>query len=434
MESTTTPLPQETLMVQEENQRLRRAVEELSILNDLARAIGASVNTQQIIETITRKSLRALKAEQSVVTLIDVETADAGKTLVRQNFSTSAQEKFHLHQNVQGWIMVNNRPLLVNEPETDPRFKGTKWDSSIRNLLCVPLMVKSTLIGVITAYNKKDGLSFTQDDQRLLVIIASQSAQVIENARLYEQEKSLMAMQEQVRLAAEIQRNLLPKKNPELPGYEIYGMTISAHQVGGDLYDFIPIDEHHLAICLGDVTGKGLPASLLMSNVQATLRSQTLLNRTPAECLTNSNRLLFQSTSSEKFCTLFYGMLDIQKHELHYSNAGHDHPFLFSEDGSFRRLSTGGLMLGIFDKIELEEEVVSLHPGDFVFAYSDGIPEAMNANREQFKEEKMIEVLQQHRSTPLPELANQMRAAIKSHVRDSPPSDDVTMVIVKRMK
>ncbi|MEK9139053.1 MAG: GAF domain-containing protein, partial [Bacteroidota bacterium] len=276
----------------DENRRLRHAIEELSILNELARAVGASLDPQEIISTIVRKSLRAVSAEQGVIHLVDPRGSDPMKTLVREMATSHEHEQLRLNQTLIGWMYLNKKPLLMNSPRDDPRFSGMRWDDSVQSLLCVPLMVKSELKGVLTAYNKKEGKQFTDGDQRLLAIIAAQSAQVIENARLNEREKQLLKMQEELRLAAKIQVELLPKSVPVVKGYDIAGKTIPAQSVGGDYFDFIIIDEHRLAVCLGDVSGKGLPASLLMSNVQATLRSHALMGLTAQECTVRSNRLL----------------------------------------------------------------------------------------------------------------------------------------------
>ncbi|MEK6754641.1 MAG: SpoIIE family protein phosphatase, partial [Bacteroidota bacterium] len=319
---------QEFRSLQEENQRLKRAVEELSILNDLARAIGASLNTQEIIQTIVRRSLRAINAEQGVITLVEEQSTQAMRTLVRTMVSSSDHEHFHLSQAVLGWMHLNRKPLVVNDPRRDERFQGVQWVESIHSLLAVPMMVKSEVHGVVTLYNKRDGKPFSDNDQRLLAIIAAQSAQVVENARLYEKERDLVKIQEEVRLAARIQEELLPKSYPVIPGYEVAGKTLPAQEVGGDSYDFITIDDHRIAICLGDVSGKGLPASLLMANLQATIRGQTIVANSPKTCLERANRLLFESTSPEKFATLFYAILDTKDHQLCCSNAGHEHPFL----------------------------------------------------------------------------------------------------------
>jgi sigma-B regulation protein RsbU (phosphoserine phosphatase) len=242
-----------------------------------------------------------------------------------------------------------------------------------------------------------------------------------------------MRMQEEVRLASKIQMELLPQESPRLPGYEIAGRTIPAQTVGGDYFDFIPVDDHRIAICLGDVSGKGLPASLLMANLQATLRGQTLLNVSPKECLIRSNRLLFQSTSPEKFATLFYGILDVQQHVIRYSNAGHDHPFVLRRDHGPLRLSEGGIPLAMMNDFPYEEGQVTLSPGDVVVLYSDGITEAMNAAEEQFSEARVAAVLLKHQLEPPDVLIEQLTREVKEHADKTPQSDDMTVVVVKRV-
>ncbi|MGB2869185.1 MAG: GAF domain-containing SpoIIE family protein phosphatase [Bacteroidota bacterium] len=419
-------------VLQQETQRLKRAVEELSILNDLARAIGASLNSEDIMQTIIRKSLRAVSAEQGVITLVEKKSDEPMKTLVRAMVSSAEQSQFHFHQALMGWMHLNVKPLLVEDPQRDERFRGVRWDESIQCLLCVPLLVKSELKGVLTVYNKKNGQKFTTDDQRLLAIIAAQSAQVIENARLHEEEKAFMKMQEEVRLAAKIQIDLLPQKPPDIEGYQIIGKTLSAQEVGGDYYDFIHMEGQRMAICLGDVTGKGLPASLLMANLQATLRGQTLVATSPGECLNRSNKLLFQSTSPEKFATLFYGILDFKNHTLFYSNAGHDHPILVSTDRTTARLGTGGIMLGAFEDFSFEEASVRLKPGDLLVLYSDGISEAMNSKRDQYGDQPLLELVKRHQEYPVGQILEAIMEDVRKHVDNYPQSDDMTLVIVKR--
>ncbi len=431
------PLPQSqdqlVHSLEEENKRLRRAVEELSVLNDLARAIGASLNTQEIIQTIVRRSLRACGAEQGVITLVEEESNQSMKTLVRTMVSSREQEHFHFNQALLGWMHLNKKPLVIHDPKTDERFRGIPWDESIHSLIAVPMVVKSELRGVLTVYNKKEGTSFTEDDQRLLAIIAAQSAQIVENARLYEKEKTLVKMQEEVRFAARIQSELLPKSPPVIPGYEIAGRTIPAQEVGGDYYDFIPIDEHRWAFCLGDVTGKGLPASLLMANLQATLRGQTLTAVVPKICLERSNQLLYQSTSPEKFATLFYGILDARNHQIHYSNAGHDNPMLCGDRPDPMRLKTGGIPLGMLPEFPFEQESVPLESGSLLVAFSDGVTEAMDGREEMFGEERIKAVIDGCRHASASQIIDQLVAAVKKHANGYPQSDDITVVVVRRM-
>ena len=427
--------PVETINAQvllDENRRLKHAVQELSILNDLARAIGGSLDPQEIINTIIRRSLRAISAEQGVITLVDQEANDPMKTFVRAMDSSVEHEEFHLTQSLLGWMHLNKKPLLVNSPRTDDRFRGVTWDDSITTLVCVPMMIKSELKGVITAYNKKGGAGFTEDEQRLLSIIAAQSAQVVENARLNERERQLLKMQEEIRLASKIQNDLLPKAAPEIPGYEIAGRSIPAQVVGGDYFDFIPVNDHRLAICVGDVSGKGLPASLLMANTQATLRGQTFINPSARECMERSNKLLFDSTSPDKFVTMFYSVLDVSSHELSYSNAGHDIPYLLSPAGPLKRLNVGGVPLSMLEQFPFQEETIAMQPGDLLVICSDGIPEAMDVNQVQFTDERLSLLLDKLRAASAADVIDGIVAAVRKHAGTAPQADDMTVVVVKR--
>jgi len=347
--------------------------------------------------------------------------------------ASGSQERFHVNHALLGWMELNKRPLMLNDPRADDRFRGVRWDASIRNLLCVPLIVKSTLTGVLTVYNKGEEGEFTEDDQRLLAIIASQSSQVIENARLYEEEKAFARMQEDVRLASKIQAELLPKEMPSVPGYAIAAKSIPAQVVGGDYFDFITLDENRLAICLGDVSGKGLPASLLMANLQATLRGQSFLSSTARDCMVRSNKLLFHSTSPEKFATLFYAVLDTRDHTLTYCNAGHDIPFLFTSAEQSGRLQCGGVMLGAFEEVGYDEDSVPLKPSDLLVISSDGISEAMNQDHEQFGEARLEAIIRNNRHASPAGLIEEITNAVRAHAGLEQQSDDMTIVVVKRL-
>ncbi len=407
-------------------------MEELSILNDIARAISASVNAEEIMQTLIRKSIRAVNAEQGVITLVEEEQKSM-KTLIRTMVSSAGAPAFHMHQALIGWMHLNKKPLTVDDPADDSRFRGVQWDGNIKTLLCVPLIVKSELRGVLTVYNKKDGQPFNTEDQRLLAIISAQSAQVVENARLIEEEKLFIKMQQEVGLAAKIQRDLLPRSNPGLHGYDIFARTIAAQSIGGDYFDFIPMSDGRMALCLGDVSGKGLPASLLMANLQATLRGQTLVSQQPSECILRSNKLLFESTSPEKFATLFYGVIDIKHHSVNYSNAGHDWPFLISKEGSIQRLKTGGLMIGLIEQAAYQDEEVPIQLGDVLVIQSDGVSEAMNSGNEQFGEERLQKLLLDNKDRTAEEIIDITIKEVRKHAGAHPQSDDITMMVVKRV-
>lgn len=420
-------------VLEDENGRLRRAVEELSILNDLSRTIGASLNTEEIIQTVVRRSLRAVSAEQGVVTLVEESEQDSMKTLIRTAEVSMERVKYHFNQALLGWMYINKKPLVINDPSTDERFRGVQWDASIQSLLVVPLIVKSKIRGVLTVYNKKDGKKFTDDDLRLLSIIAAQSGQIVENARLYEQEKALMKMQEELTLAAAIQTELLPTQLPEIPGYDVFADSIPATSVGGDSYDVIQSSGKGLAMCIADVSGKGMPAALLMANLQATLRATVETREKPASILDHSNQLLFRSTSPEKFATVFLAILDPTVHRLTYANAGHDPAIILAADGTNTELPSTGLPVGLFEGVSYEESAIELRPSDTVVIFTDGITESMDVNQSQFGRQRILDTVVARRGGSAREIGTALLDAVAHFSKGAPQSDDRTLLIIKRI-
>lgn len=427
---------QELQRLTKENTRLRRAVDELAILNDLALAISGSLDSEKIMRSIISKSIRALEAEQGDITLVDEEKSDTGQTLVRSMVSSTERAPLHLDQNLLGWMQINKKPLMINDPDNDQRFKNTKWESSIRSLISAPLMARSKLIGILTVYNKSKNsdANFTESDQRLLSIIAAQSAQVVENARLYEEEQALQFVRRELELASSIQKKLLPSSAPQVEGYILSGKNLTAQTVGGDYFDFIQIDDHRWALCLGDISGKGLPASLLMSNLQAILRGQVLHLKKPSEILNKANYQLFQSTSSEKFATMFLGILDLSNDNLVFSCAGHEYPFLLKSDGTHKRLQSGGVPLGVLEGQEYSEETIALEKGDCLFVFSDGITDSINVDDERFGEKRLEQVLLELKENDIePEnMINEVFNRSIDHSGQSKRFDDMTAVVLTR--
>ena len=416
--------------LEEENKRLRRIVEELSILNDLAVAIGTAADPQEMVHKLVDRLMRAVAAEQATVTLFDRALENTALTQVRVIASSTELPQYHMNNAFIGWMELYKKPLVINNPKGDDRFKGVDWDATVRSVMCVPLMVKSQMVGALTVYNKKGGGVFTEDDQRLLPIIAMQSAQIMDNARLI---KENAGMQEQVRLAYEIQRRLLPHAPPEIAGYDIAGTSIPAQTVGGDYYDFIQTAGGDWAICLGDVSGKGLPASLLMANLQATLRGQTLVDAEVRERIERSNKLMHRSTDIEKFATLFYGLLNVRDHEISFVNAGHEAPLVFTSDGKIIRLETGGLALGVIDNFPYKQDTLSFARGDLMVVYSDGVTDATNETDEPFGLERLTSVVREGQSDPAAVVVESVVKSVEKHKGEAAQLDDITVVVVKRV-
>ncbi len=419
--------------LQVENRRLRRAVEELSILNDLATAIGGTSDPMEIMRIIVKRSLKTVHAEQGVITLVDQKTSDPSKTFIRTMESSREQQAIHPDQSVLGWMMTYQRPLVINDTADDQRFKGTRWAPTVRSILCVPMIARSMLVGTLTIYNKKDPGGFTEADQRLVAILAGQSAQVLENARLHEEEQTLQAIQEELLVAKEIQSKLLPQFKPELAGYDVAGTSRPSQSVGGDFFDFVSLEKGQMCFWLGDVAGKGLPAALTMATIQATLRGSTASSHETSVCLRDANRYICANTTRGMFITLFIGFLDPRKHRLRYGNAGHNRPMLFREGEPVRGLDNGDLVLGFSEEVAYSEWEEELRPGDVLLVYSDGITESMSSNREQFGEERLARTVEEHRNEPAETIIERIVGQVALHAGGEPQADDLTIAVIKRL-
>lgn len=417
--------------LEQENLRLKRAVEELSILNELSIAIGSTMKVEEITKLIISRCIKRIGVEQGAVTLLKEDRDEPFKTFVRVIDKKQEDIPYRLGMSLSGWMLKNQKPLLINDISTDERFSKVSLETGkIKSVLSVPLKVKNKMIGLISLFNKK-GEGFTQEDLRLLSIIAIQSAQTIENARLYEEERKLLDLEEDLRTAWHIQQSLLPQENPVIEGFEIFGLSIPAKQVGGDYYDFIQIDNSRLGIVIADVSGKGTSAALLMANLQASLRGQALMNRNVKDTVTKVNFMLSRFMDMGKFITLFYGILDIKNKTFTYTNAGHNFPFLLDKDGNIKRLEKGGIVLGTLDNFVYEEETVQLKPGDLLLLYTDGITEAMNEEDEMFEKERLLKLLKDNQGISAQKLSRKIVDSVLSFQGSLPQGDDMTLVLVK---
>ena len=423
-----------TLKLQEENKRLRTAIEELSVLNEISTAISSTQPLEQIIDLIVRKCVKHLKVEQGAVMLLDEQDQDKPfRTMIRKQDSVSNYLPYRLDAQLTGWMLKNKTPLLINDLKQDPRFSFMVNDQfPIHSLLSVPMNVKGKMIGLLTVFNKKTNVGFSNNDQRLLGIISGQSAQIIENARLYREEQALIHLQEEMRLAYEIQVDLLPKFQPKFLGYQIAGKSIPAKDVGGDYFDFIQIHADRLAFCIADISGKGIPAAILMANLQASLRGQAKLDKSCKDCVSFTNDILYHNTAPNKFATLFYGILNNVTHEITYCNAGHNEPFLFSKDNNVTKLSVGGLVAGIMPSYAFNETSIPILPGELLILFSDGVTEAMNINEEEFNEDRLREVILNNRNESPENLIDIIFKEVKKFCGNTPQMDDITIVIIKR--
>lgn len=420
-------------LLQTENERLKKSIEDLWTINQLARIISSTIPVEQILDKVVSVSVKAIGAEQGTIHLLEEKKSDLPfKTLVRKADGSKISEKFRLDEELSGWMIKNRKPLVINDTGHDETIHGKHTIAKgIRSILSVPLMCKGKLIGVVNLFNKKEDGKFSKGDQRLLSIIASQSAQVIENARLYEEEKQLRNYEQELEMAHSIQIGLLPKESPQIECIDLAGKSIPAKIVGGDYFDFIELSDNRLGVALGDVSGKGVPAALLMSNLQATLRGQALINASCGDCIAKANYLLYMNTDPEKFVTLFYGVLDCKNKTMHYVNAGHNYPFLLDHEGNFHSLETGGVVMGMFPEFTFEEGHIQLRSGEIIIIYSDGVTEAENEQEDQFGEKRIKQIVRQCKHLSAQEIIEKICERVDEFTGSTEQEDDITLVALK---
>jgi len=365
------------------------------------------------------------------------------KTYLEELFN-SAPEAIILHDNNDFIVNVNNEfsnifgyskeEVIGKQINEIVASEELQEDASIQS----SIVLSGEKVNVETKRRRKDGSLF--DVWILGAPIFNKNEQIGVYA-IYRDiterkkaEEARIKSREQARMARDIQINFLPKSNPEIPGYDIAGINIPAMEVGGDYYDFIPLNNNRLAIGVGDVSGKGLPASLVMANLQATIRGQSMLNVSSKECLESSNKLLYHSTDKRIFVSLFYGILDTKNHTLSYSNAGQNIPLLFSLNEKPLPLKTHGLVLGIKEDVSYRMKQVKINPGEMLIIYTDGISESMNYKMEDFGEERLLEIVEKNKMLSASKLVYKIIGAANQHSGNTPQSDDMTLVVVKRNK
>lgn len=423
--------------LEKENQRLKAAVKELAALNEISRVINSTMTVEEISSQIMKKVVNVVQAKEAAVhTFSDDSEQLSPHTFVRGKLDSSSLAKAKLDIRVAGWIAKNKKPLLINDPATDERFKGIDLaENPIKSLLAVPLTAKGKLLGALTLFNSLKPTGFTEDDIRLLGIIGVQSAQIIENARLYQEELRLKQLEGEVQAAKKIQEGFLPKSLPEIDGFDIHGGSTPAREVGGDYFDFVKTAEDKFFFTLGDVSGKGLPAAMLMGTIQG--QARMLFTRypdmTPCQALSELNLITCQLSSSAQFATMIVGSLQSGESGITVANGGHSYPVIIRADGTLEEMQESSMLIGMFDQAAYTDATGSLNPGDFLAIFSDGVEEAFNADGEEFGLERTKQCLLDNRQKTATEIYLETIRSVVEFKGQAEQSDDITLIIIKRI-
>jgi sigma-B regulation protein RsbU (phosphoserine phosphatase) len=297
--------------------------------------------------------------------------------------------------------------------------------------LLVPMILHNEVKGIIALGKKMSGREYSDGDLEFLFSIGNLVIISLENSHLFAEAIEKQKMEDELLIAREIQKGLLPSKLPDIPRYDIAAINISSKQVGGDYYDVIKVSEAKFIIAVGDVSGKGTPASLLMANLQAMIRALVPLGLNLSELTKRVNDLIYESTGNDRFITFFWGAIDPNSNTLNYVNAGHNPPILLRRDGKIERLEIGGLLLGVMKTVvPYKEGNIKLEAGDTLVLFTDGVSEAMNSQGVEYGEDKLLAVIKSNRNQSAGTILNRIVESVQEY-SGAYQSDDITQVVVK---
>jgi sigma-B regulation protein RsbU (phosphoserine phosphatase) len=301
--------------------------------------------------------------------------------------------------------------------------------------LLLPLSVKDKMVGFLALGPKKNDEPYSSGDVKLLSSVATQTGLALENSRLTEAVAHEAAQREklhrELEIASEVQQKLFPQTAPPVEGLDYHGYCRPALSVGGDYYDYFLTASGDLGICIGDVSGKGIPSALLMASLQAALRGMTLAQPpSMAELMSNLNKLIYTSSPSNKYATFFYGQYNPSERRLTYVNGGHNSPMVF-RGGKWFTLDEGGPPVGLFGPARYQQGSVMLEPEDIVVCFTDGISECMNRQEKEFGEDRLAEVVLACRDLPAKEIVRRIISACDTFADGAPQHDDMTLVVIK---
>jgi serine phosphatase RsbU (regulator of sigma subunit) len=405
----------------------------LDILQRAGEQLVATAPLDDLLRSIMDLVFESVRPERGFLMLLDPATGQLEPKVVR-TASGGADQQIALSRHIADLVVTGKQSVLTSDALHDPRFEhgDSIVAQGIRSAMCVPLWNSREVIGLVYADSRLRSNSFTPSDLRILTSLANVAAVKIENNRLFEQTVQARALERDLELAATIQRYLMPRSCPPVPGYEIAGTNLPCRTVGGDTYDFLPRPGERLWVAVGDVSGKGLPAAMIMSHFQAMLRGLAEADRPLSQIVGRLNDYLARTLASNQFISLFVAELEPEGGLVRYVNAGHNLPLLLCASGEVRRLSGSGPVLGVLPGMDYSSAETHLAPGDTLLLYSDGATESQDPRQQEFGEERLIENLRQVAATDPETALTRLEEAILGFCGVAPRYDDITLLLVRR--
>jgi len=412
--------------------------EKLRLLLDISNNLSRTLELNSLLPKIA-DSLFQLFRQADRCFLIQVEGDKLLPRLVRTR-RPGMESEARFSRSIVRQTIKTATAFSADDASRDERVQLSQSvvDFRIRSVMCAPLCkADGTAFGVIQLDTQDRAKKFTQDDLKLLVGVANQAAISLENARLLDEAVKQERVQRDLALAKRVHESFLPKLVPSLPGYEFWGFSESAREVGGDYYGYIPLRNGQLVVAVGDVAGKGVPASLLMAKLSSDIRYSMLTETDAGAAVTRLNDLLHEFTSQmDRFITLSAAVIDPVSHKITLVNAGHSSPLLVKPKVGEVLEATpskfGGLPLGMVEGYPYDTLQIEIQPGESLVQFTDGADESMNVKGEKFGMERIVEILKAAGNVSAKELGEKLVSTIKAYAAGRDPHDDLTVVVLKR--
>lgn len=414
--------------------KIEQKTDLLALISKVGVALLASVTLNETLEQIVTLVFESVPGDRCMIMMRDQDNPELKVAVARLRDRHGDVGEIRISRSVIDEVVNNGKSVLTSDAQSDPRFMGgTVVLQGVRSVLAVPLGVGENVFGIIYADSPIAEGRFTEDHLKVLTTLASVAAIRVENARLTEEQFERERLERELQVASEIQQRFQPASAPQVAGYELQGISFPCYEIGGDYYDFIHKRNGNLVVALGDVSGKGTAAALLMSSLHAAVHAQFDTHGSLAETISSINRYLVESIPANRFVTLFYADLNPKTGELAFLNAGHNPPLIVHASGTMEQLAAGGLPLGIMADADFREGRTTLNAGDVLVIYSDGVSEAVNPTGEEFGPTRLYEAVARNLDASAAGIRDRIESALTKFAQGTPAGDDITMVIVKRL-
>jgi phosphoserine phosphatase RsbU/P len=417
----------------DDSARILKQNQILSALSEASMALISNRPVNELLDFILELAFKVIRAERGVLMLT---TEDSGLSVeaVRSADGRNTTEEIAFSRSIADKVVKEKVSILTKNALADPRFDRQQSIISlgIRSAMCVPLWNDDAVTGLIYVDSLSRENSFTQDDLTLLSSLANVAAVKLENAKLLDEMIEKKRMERELELAREIQQNLLPSQAPRYPGWDMVGTNTPCYTIGGDYYDFIERPKG-LAVALGDVSGKGASAALMMMVLRATVHFACQREAEVLTILSQTNGVMYHNSPTQFFVTFFLGDLETGTGKMRYVNAGHIPPILYrAKSRSMERLAAGGTVLGLFAETPFEAGEVEFGSGDILLVFTDGLSEAWGPEELEFGEDRMAALIRDNASLPARELELRIQTEVEAFTGGARATDDRTLIVVKR--